>query len=197
MWRWLAIAWDWLQSGGRERLYRFVAALLDWIRPTRITAEQWLKKSIAINAALDRGCKALGASSALLLESENGTKMERPAQVMLVTVTNEAVIGIAPCQRQFVGTPVDQGYLRILARLVDHGEAVVEVDTMEDGVLKDLYLSRGVKTAVMQRLQSRRSVIRYLSVRFADAREISAAERTAVRDLAMEIAAIIDDPAGD
>lgn len=146
---------------GRDRAHRVLA-----------TRDQWCE-------SLQHAREELGAERVLLLRTSNGGGLLNPE----MPIYSSAIAPIASTlnwDKQLVDPP----YIRMLLELLKSGEVRLDRETMEPGLLKDLYESLGIKSAWVFLIRHRADGVFYLTVSFEDSQaNLTAFQRVRIRSL--------------
>jgi len=135
----------------------------------KITAAQAIQAQLEVHDVLRHLCEDTGAHSVVLVESQNGAALQRPGQVMYVTVICEAVKTLGTeTQRRFLGIPVDPGYHLALQSLLHTSNGIVPYrrDDFPSPIIRDMYVQLNISGVTMVRVASTPNIIRYLVVRY-------------------------------
>jgi hypothetical protein len=182
-----------LGGGVGVEIVRQIAAALRGER--KITAAQAIQSQLEVHDVLRHLCDDTGAHSVVMIESQNGAALQRPGQVMYVTVTCEAVRTLGTeTQRRFLGVPVDPGYHLALNALLHSANGMVSYrrDDFPSPTIRDMYTQLGITGATMVRVSSTPNIIRYLVVRYIDyPGELTATQRNRLSQAASIISAVL------
>ena len=160
----------------------------------KITAAQAIMAQIDVHRVLTSLVEEMDAYSAVLVESQNGPALQRPGQVMYVTVTSEALSdGAIPTQQRWLNVPVDAGFHLALRELINSPSGIIYYDTIDwpSPAIRDMYAALDVAGAFLIRVDSKPNIIRYIAVRFKDRPELCRETNETLRSHAAEIGNIL------
>ena len=117
------------------------------------------------------------ASHVVLLKASNGGSIPRPGCKLYSSVIYE-VYGPSSTSvlKSWQDQPLDQQYIHMLMDVKQHGETQIIIDEMDEGILRNLYLSKGIKMSKVVKLLDIEGAFYYLSIVWAHGDSISEEE---------------------
>ena len=86
---------------------------------------------------------------------------------------------------------IDEGYVKTLLSLEEHGLIVVETEKMADGILKDVYMTSGIVKSVIAKIKSTDKRYYYISCNFKEDVSDEVAIKVHVLDAVEKIRAVL------
>lgn len=115
----------------------------------------------------------------LVLSTKNGGGIPVPGASLYASILFETYDkSLASVKRSWQNRLIDESYVRILLRLEEEDIVTLDTKTMDDGLLKDIYTTSGVKKSVIAKIKATEKRYYYISCNFNDAK---AAEELAVK----------------
>lgn len=123
-----------------------------------------LQQEIDSENELKRVKHEIEAPRALILKSENGGGVPRIGKGVFLTILHEASdTGYDSVMNEVKRLPTDMSYNKLIIELVTNGMQILIVDEMEDGMLKDIYLSDGIKYSIVVPIVTMKDMFIYAS----------------------------------
>lgn len=128
--------------------------------------------------SLNKLAEELNCDRGLLLYTSNGGGVPTAGKPLYVTILYEVVHtnNLEPIRGMFQGTPIDNGYLNLLKRILLEGSWSGSSEDLEKGFLKDLYFIEDVKHATIYPVEINKTRFYYLSVRWYQDEDIPSEE---------------------
>lgn len=164
-------SWDALWNAGIVAL----TGLLSYIG-LRLKSKKVINQP-SVDAILDSGeiigiidemVTTLGADKGLLLFTSNGGGIPSAGKITYVTMLFECIHSriLGTSRSAFQNIPCDTGYIKMLNRILAEGYLAGDAATLDDGFLKDLYVTEKVSHFAIFPVIQTKMRFYYLSVRW-------------------------------
>ena len=137
----------------------------------------------------------MGADRVVLLRSHNGGGKPQLGHALFSSVEYEAWgKGLRSIRRSWSKQRVDEVYIKMLRKLDESGYLDVYLETMPDGMLKELYFSNHVLASKVAKIHETKNDYFYISVNFSKTSDIdNAMMKTAFRKYVTILTNLFDD----
>lgn len=108
-----------------------------------------------------------GCDRVLVIATKNGGGIPVPGASLYASVlfeTYDKTLG--SIKRSWQNRLIDEAYVKILLRLEEENIIVTEPENMDDGLLRDIYVTSGVKKSVIAKLKATDKRYYYISCSF-------------------------------
>lgn len=137
----------------------------------------------------------LNAGRVLLLYTSNGGGKPSPGVRLFTSILYEVVKNnkLELIRENYQNVPLDEAYAKVLSKIISEGFISIKPADLDDGLLKDMYISEGVMSSVVVPVVSTKEKFYYLSIRWYDEKSIPSGplKKMVIENAARKIADVI------
>jgi len=181
-----------LTGGALTALIKGTIGIIKKRMELRSAFPEAIKKIKKIYSLMDELKAEVECDRVLIMSTKNGGGIPRPGAHLYASVLYETfdkkMEAVMPYWQQ---RQVDLAYVKVLSGLEEYG--VIEIDTVDidDGLLKDIYISHGVKKSIVAKIKSTSNHYYYLSCNFTSKNSANLQAKVKISDVAIRIRDII------
>jgi len=128
----------------------------------------------------------------LIMSTKNGGGIPRPGAHLYASVLYETfdkkLEAVMPYWQQ---RQVDLAYVKILSKVEEKNVVDIDTEDMDEGILKDIYLSNGIEKSIVAKIKAKPNYYYYISCNFTNSKKANLAAKVKILDVATRIKDII------
>lgn len=151
-----------------------------------------IRKIKQIYSLMDDLKSEVGCDRVLIMSTKNGGGIPRPGAHLYASVLYETfdkkLEAVMPYWQH---RQVDLAYVKILSKVEERNVVYIDTDDMDEGILKDIYLSNKIKSSIVAKIKATPNHYYYISCNFTNNKNANLVAKVKILDIATRIKDII------